>query len=218
MARKVISDAEIAAAALGAGFKGAAATKIVAIALAESSGNIYAHNAVPPDNSYGLTQVNMLGDMGPERRKKFGLKSNEELYDPATNMRVAYALSNGGKNFGAWSTYTTGAYFAYLSRASKATGSPASTVPGAGEPGIQQVGLLDAGSAIIDFFELLSDPRTWFRLGCIIGGGILVVVALAQISGTTGKIAKAADTITDVIPQTRVAKTAAKAKIASAKG
>ena len=53
MARKVISDAEIAAAALGAGFKGAAATKIVAIALAESSGNIYAHNAVPPDNSYG---------------------------------------------------------------------------------------------------------------------------------------------------------------------
>lgn len=95
-----------------AGFKGDALKMAYAIAMAESSGNARAHNgnAGTGDNSYGLFQINMLGGMGPERRKKYGLSSNDDLFDPNVNARIAYKMSNGGKNWGAWSTYTRGDY------------------------------------------------------------------------------------------------------------
>src|SRR5262245_39639114 len=88
------------------GVRGHGLSTAVAVALAESGGNTRAHNAVPPDNSYGLWQINMIGDLGPDRRHQYHLKSNDELFDPATNARVANSLSNDGSNFGPWSTYT----------------------------------------------------------------------------------------------------------------
>jgi len=72
----------------------------------------------------------MLGAMGPERRERYGLSSNEDLFDPLTNLRVAYRLSNGGKNFSPWTTYTTGKYQQFLGssganvRVSERTGQP----------------------------------------------------------------------------------------------
>lgn len=200
MATQILTDAQIAAAAKTAGFSGEGLKKIVAIAIAESSGDTYAHNKIPPDNSYGLTQVNMLGDMGPARRKQFGLSSNEQLFDPVTNMKAAYAISNGGINFRPWSTYTSGAYFAYLPRASKASGSPATTVPGISGGSTQQVGVISTGS---EFIDLISDENTWIRFGLIVGGGILVLTALYMISGSkvvnalpVGRIAKIAKKVT----------------------
>src|SRR5882672_1443020 len=73
-----------------------------AIGLAESGGNPTAHNgnAGTGDDSYGIMQINMLGSLGPSRRAQFGLSNNTDLFDPLTNMRVAVAMSNGGKNFG----------------------------------------------------------------------------------------------------------------------
>lgn len=98
-----------------AGFKGNALKMAYAIAMAESGGNARAHNgnAGTGDNSYGLFQINMLGAMGPERRKRFGLSSNDDLFDPLTNAKVAYKMSNGGKSWGPWSTYGNGAYKTY---------------------------------------------------------------------------------------------------------
>jgi hypothetical protein len=98
-----------------AGFSGQGMAMAYAIAMAESGGRAGAHNgnAGTGDNSYGLFQINMLGGMGPERRKRYGLSSNEALYDALTNARVAYKMSNGGKNWGPWSTYKTGAYRQY---------------------------------------------------------------------------------------------------------
>lgn len=95
-----------------AGFKGEGLRMAYAIAMAESSGSASAHNpnAGTGDNSYGLFQINMLGAMGPERRRQYGLASNEALYDPLTNARVAYKMSHGGTNWGPWSTYGSGAY------------------------------------------------------------------------------------------------------------
>jgi hypothetical protein len=95
-----------------AGFSGQGLKMAYAIAMAESSGNARAHNpnAGTGDNSYGLFQINMLGGMGPERRRRYGLKSNEALFDPLTNARVAFKMSNGGRNWGPWSTYGSGAY------------------------------------------------------------------------------------------------------------
>ena len=88
----------------GAGFKGEALKTAWAIAKRESSGRpeAYNGNAGTGDKSYGLFQINMLGNLGPSRRKSYGLKADEDLLDPATNARVAYAMSKGGKDFGAW--------------------------------------------------------------------------------------------------------------------
>lgn len=97
-----------------AGGSAASAPVAAAIALAESGGRPDAHNPKPPDDSYGLWQINMLGRLGPARRQQFGLSSNDQLYDPVTNARAAVAISSGGTNFGAWSTYTNGAYRSHL--------------------------------------------------------------------------------------------------------
>ena len=62
-----------------------------AIALAESNGNPRAHNDTPAtgDDSYGLWQINMIGELSPERRRQFGISENEQLFDPATNAHAA---------------------------------------------------------------------------------------------------------------------------------
>jgi hypothetical protein len=98
-----------------AGFRGSALNMAYAIAMAESGGRAGAHNGdiSTGDNSYGLFQINMLGAMGPERRKRYGLKSNDDLFDPLVNARVAYKMSNGGRNWQPWSTYKNGAYKRY---------------------------------------------------------------------------------------------------------
>lgn len=98
-----------------AGFRGNGLKMAYAIAMAESGGNANAHNgnAGTGDNSYGLFQINMLGGMGPERRRQYGLSSNDALFDALTNAKVAYKMSHGGTNWGPWSTYGNGAYKQY---------------------------------------------------------------------------------------------------------
>lgn len=106
-------------AAWNAGFRGQALTNAVAIGLAESGGNPNAHNgnAGTGDNSYGLFQINMLGNLGPSRLSQYHLANNNALFDPYTNAKVAYQMSGGGQNFHPWTTYTTGKYQNYLQAA-----------------------------------------------------------------------------------------------------
>lgn len=115
-----LSAEEIAQHAYRAGFRGHALTTAVAVALAESGGNTRAHNGTPPDNSYGLWQVNMLGSLGPARRHEFHLHSNDELFNADENAKAAWAISGHGKSFQPWSTYTNGAYKSHLAAARKA--------------------------------------------------------------------------------------------------
>lgn len=99
-----------------AGFGPHALPVAYAVAMAESGGRPRAHNtnASTGDNSYGLFQINMIGNMGPNRRQQFHLKSNNDLFDPLTNAKAAYAISNKGRDWGPWSTYKNGAYKKYL--------------------------------------------------------------------------------------------------------
>ncbi len=109
-----LSPAQIAEYAHDAGFRGQDLTVAVAVAMAESAGDPRAHNPVPPDNSYGLWQINMIGSLGPARRDEFDLDSNRELFDPAENAKAAWAISGHGDSFRPWTTYTSGAYKQYL--------------------------------------------------------------------------------------------------------
>lgn len=98
-----------------AGFKGERLKTAFGIVMRESGGNPAAHNPNrhTGDDSYGLAQINMLGSMGPARRRQFGIQSNQQLLDPVTNARAFYRLSKGGSDFGPWgigpNAYRTGA-------------------------------------------------------------------------------------------------------------
>ena len=101
--------------ALQAGFSSSEARTMAAIAVGESGLNSSAYNGNvrTGDNSYGLWQINMLGDLGPERRREFGIQSNDELFDPLTNARAAYEIYKQ-QGFNAWSVYRNGVHNQYL--------------------------------------------------------------------------------------------------------
>lgn len=86
------------------GFEGQALKSAWAIVMKESGGRPKAHNgnANTGDNSYGLFQINMIGNLGVDRREKFDLEQNEELFNPVRNAEIAFHMSGGGKDFGAW--------------------------------------------------------------------------------------------------------------------
>ena len=95
-------------------------SSMVAIALAESGGDPTidtVKSGLDPEKknefSLGLWQINMLGRMGEERRKQFGISSNEELYDPVVNAKAALAILNSS-GLGAWGAYTNESYKDYL--------------------------------------------------------------------------------------------------------
>lgn len=117
-----LAPARIYAYARRAGFSPDESVTATAIALAESGGRPQAHNPHPPDDSYCLMQVNMLGDLGPERRAAYRLRRNEDLYDPATCMRVSYRISAAGSNWRPWTTFTRGTYLRFLPIARRAQG------------------------------------------------------------------------------------------------
>jgi hypothetical protein len=89
----------------------------IAIAKAESGWRTGAFNPNGLDNSYGLMQMNMYGDMGPARRERWGLSNNSELYNPDTNMRAAHDLYSRTGGFSHWTTYTSGKYLDFMDEA-----------------------------------------------------------------------------------------------------
>jgi hypothetical protein len=103
-----LSDLELVALLKAVGFEGQDLREAWAVAKKESSGRPLAHNgnASTGDNSYGLFQINMLGELGADRRAKFGLDSNAELLNPVVNAQIAYHMSNGGENWSAWKGMT----------------------------------------------------------------------------------------------------------------
>ena len=127
---RVLGYSELVSLAKGAGFNQEQAVTMAAIAMGESRGRTNAHNpnAKTGDDSYGLWQINMLGKMGPERRKLFNIQSNEDLWDPAVNAKAAYKLYQM-QGFGAWTVYKSGAYRQYLTGAQQASGAPAAQSP-----------------------------------------------------------------------------------------
>lgn len=86
------------------GFEGKAHKLAWAIVMRESTARPKAHNgnSGTGDNSYGLFQINMIGSLGADRRDKFELSSNDELFNPLRNAEIAYFMSGRGSDFGSW--------------------------------------------------------------------------------------------------------------------
>ena len=90
------------------GFEGTALKTAWAVARVESNGRPMAlnDNIKTGDKSYGIFQINMLGELGINRKEKFELVSNKELFDPVTNAEITYYMTKGGKDWSAWSAST----------------------------------------------------------------------------------------------------------------
>ena len=86
------------------GFEGTALKTAWAVARVESNGRPLAlnDNTKTGDKSYGIFQINMLGNLGDDRKEKFELVSNKELFDPVTNAEITYYMTKGGKDWSSW--------------------------------------------------------------------------------------------------------------------
>jgi hypothetical protein len=113
---QALSDEDLKDLLIAVGFEGKALKTAWAIAKRESNGRPMAYNGNrnTGDSSYGIFQINMLGNLGIDRKEKFDLKSNVLLFDPVINAEITYHMTNGGEDWSAWKGLTQRAQEFYL--------------------------------------------------------------------------------------------------------
>jgi hypothetical protein len=86
------------------GFRGDGLRTAWAVAKRESNGRPRAHNqnSATGDNSYGMFQINMIGDLEKARLEKLKLDSSRQLFDPVTNVMAVFYMTKGGTDWSAW--------------------------------------------------------------------------------------------------------------------
>lgn len=124
-----VSMSDRVALAKAAGFSDSQAVIMGAISNPESGGNsrIINDNPRTGDLSYGLWQINMIGNLGTERNALFksripGYTGYSSLQDPWINAQAAKIIYDQ-QGFNAWSTYKSGAYKSSLANAQQGIGS-----------------------------------------------------------------------------------------------
>jgi hypothetical protein len=97
------------------------AITMAAVALGESGGRPTAHNPnrSTGDNSYGLWQINMIDELGPERARALGIKDYNQLKDPNINARAMKMILNS-QGLNAWSVHRNRLHLPYLPEARRA--------------------------------------------------------------------------------------------------
>jgi len=103
-----LSDKDLKSLLKLVGFEGQSLKEAWAIAKKESNGRPFAFNGNTKtgDSSYGIFQINMLGMLGPDRRNKYDLDHNADLFNPVVNATIAYKMSGGGEDWSSWKGIT----------------------------------------------------------------------------------------------------------------
>ena len=111
-----LTDTQLVELLKAVGFKGQGLKMAWAVAKAESNGRPFAFNGNTKtgDSSYGIFQINMLGTLGPDRRDKFELDLNAELFSPVKNAEIVFYMTQGGTDWSSWSSYKKGAVNRWL--------------------------------------------------------------------------------------------------------
>jgi hypothetical protein len=101
---EMLTDDELVKLLKSIGFEGQALKMAWAIARTESNGRPMAYNGNrnTGDSSYGIFQINMLGNLGDDRKEKFDLRSNVLLFDPVINAEITYYMTKGGTDWSSW--------------------------------------------------------------------------------------------------------------------
>jgi hypothetical protein len=164
-----LTPAQISYYAQNAGFTGQDLITAVAIALAESSGNLNNYNpetaagAPQGQGSYGLWQIYLY---------KHPEDAGVNLFDPQTNANAAFAIYSAAGGFTPWTTYNSGAYQAYLvPAASVAPSMPGLTAAAGASPG-GGTSILTISSAILPAPGGFSWGGAALVMGVILGVGL----------------------------------------------
>jgi hypothetical protein len=164
-----VSAQDMVASAQGAGFTGQGLITAVAVSLAEDpSSDPGAHClncAGVAEDSQGYWQINVLAH--PQY-------AGGSMYNGAANAAAAFAISNGGSNFGAWSTYTNGAYLGNLATAQSLVGGGSSAPPSSYPPGgstVPNLPAIFAGSVTVGATQV----PTWALWGTVAVFALLVL-------------------------------------------
>ena len=97
--KKILSPKELSFLLYQAGFRGKEHRLAWIVAMGESTGKPKALNK---HSCYGLFQIRMSGRLEADRLRKYKLKSATDLFNPLTNAKVAFRMSNQGTNWSAW--------------------------------------------------------------------------------------------------------------------
>ena len=113
---EMLTDGELKELLLAVGFEGKALKQAWAIAKSESNSRPMAYNGnrKTGDSSYGIFQINMLGELGIDRKEKFDLRSNILLFDPVINAEITYYMTKGGIDWSSWSSLNGVRYKEFL--------------------------------------------------------------------------------------------------------
>lgn len=192
----VLNFNQIAVVAYDAGFRGNALVTAVAVAYAESSGRTDVVNSI---GCVGLWQI--------YQKVHPWAGTVEQLKNPATNARAAYTISKGGATWKPWEAYTNNAYKRYLAQATTAV----SSLDGTGTiPNMEATVVSDTGGAPAGPWETLADKETWINVALVVGGLLLIMVALVRISASSGTVSAIAGAAMNVVPGGGMIKKAAK--------
>ena len=115
---EMLTDGELKELLSAVGFEGKALKQAWAIVKAESNSRPMAYNGnrKTGDSSYGIFQINMLGQLGIDRKEKFDLKSNILLFDPVINAEITYYMTKGGLDWSSWSSLGGDRYKEFLNK------------------------------------------------------------------------------------------------------
>ncbi len=115
---EMLTDGELKELLAAVGFEGKALKQAWAIAKSESNSRPMAYNGnrKTGDSSYGIFQINMLGELGIDRKEKFDLKSNILLFDPVINAEITYYMTKGGLDWSSWSSLGGDRYKEFLTK------------------------------------------------------------------------------------------------------
>jgi len=101
------------------GFKGQKLNDMAAILVGESGIgkgkiNAMAHNCNTKtlDDSYGLGQINLLGDL-IVRLNTYNLKNAEALYEPVRNLQITYELAQSSTGYKHWGSFNQKTYLRF---------------------------------------------------------------------------------------------------------
>ena len=112
--------------------------------------------------------------------------------DPVANARMAHTLwSKSG--WRPWVAYTNGSYMRFIVRADRAVNNP-NPLPNNIDPNAPKPTAPDAGGDVLSFIDLISDGRTWQRIGMAVIGAVILIYAAAKMTGDNklGGVAKGA--------------------------
>jgi hypothetical protein len=189
--------------AADAGFKGANLQIMIAVILAESGGDTTAHNTKGED-SRGLGQINVAPGGNPDL-------AGMDLFNGPSNLR-ACKIVHDRQGFKAWTMWKNGTFLLFMPRAGLAISREPSITPAeadlaagaiSGSPAGKKVGEIAGGisdqlATVNKTLLFFSSGRNWARIGEVVLGGVLLVLALSILAKPA--IKTTARTISEVKP------------------